>query len=126
MGVKIREKPQGSGIWWVFINHHGRRKSKMIGRDKSLANKVAKKLREKTTNKEFNLEELEISTFGEYAQTWLAVTVPATCKPSTADDHKRNLKNHIYPVFKNKPVTEINKTKVERTIIKGEVVYEAK
>ena len=28
MGVKVREKVQGSGIWWVFINHQGDRESK--------------------------------------------------------------------------------------------------
>ena len=25
MGVKIREKPKGSGVWWVFINHRNNR-----------------------------------------------------------------------------------------------------
>ena len=26
-GVKVREKRKGSGVWWVFINHDGKRKS---------------------------------------------------------------------------------------------------
>ena len=30
MGVKVREKVEGSGVWWVFINHNGRRKSKKV------------------------------------------------------------------------------------------------
>jgi integrase len=30
MGVKLREKPLGSGIWWVFIDHQGKRKAKKI------------------------------------------------------------------------------------------------
>ena len=34
MGVKVREKPKGSGVYWVFINHNGKRKSKKIGTDK--------------------------------------------------------------------------------------------
>jgi integrase len=25
MGVKIREKVKGSGVWWVFVNHRGER-----------------------------------------------------------------------------------------------------
>ena len=44
MGVKVRERPQESGIWWVFIDHQGNRKSKKIGKDKKLANDVAKKI----------------------------------------------------------------------------------
>jgi len=28
MGVKVREKPKGSGVWWIFIEHQGRRKAK--------------------------------------------------------------------------------------------------
>jgi len=43
MGVKVREKPNGSGEWWVFIHHNGIRKSKKIGRDKILAQYIAKK-----------------------------------------------------------------------------------
>ena len=47
MGVRVREKPPGSGIFWVFINHNGRRKSKKIGMDEKLANKVAEKIKAK-------------------------------------------------------------------------------
>ena len=35
MGVKIREKIKGSGEWWVFINHQGRRRSKRVGTEKA-------------------------------------------------------------------------------------------
>lgn len=31
MGVKIREKIKGSGVWWVFISYHGQRRSLMVG-----------------------------------------------------------------------------------------------
>lgn len=44
MGVKVREKPRGSGEWWLFIDHQGRRKSKKIGRDKRLALEAARKI----------------------------------------------------------------------------------
>ena len=44
MGVSIRQKPKGSGVWWVFINHQGKRKAKKIGKDKRLASEVAKKI----------------------------------------------------------------------------------
>ena len=37
MGVKVREKPKGSGVYWVFINHGGTRESKKVGKDRKLA-----------------------------------------------------------------------------------------
>jgi integrase len=44
MAVNVREKPKGSGIWWIFINHQGKRKSKKIGTDCKIAREVAKKI----------------------------------------------------------------------------------
>ena len=47
MGVKVREKPKGSGTWWVFIYHQGKRKAKKIGKDEDLAREVAKRIEAK-------------------------------------------------------------------------------
>jgi integrase len=47
MGVKVRERPEGSGVYWVMIDHQGKRKSKKIGKDKTTANKIAKKIEAK-------------------------------------------------------------------------------
>ena len=47
MAVNVREKPKGSGQWWIFINHQGKRKSKKIGKDKRLAREVAEKIKAK-------------------------------------------------------------------------------
>lgn len=55
MGVKLKEKKPGE--WWVFINHHGKRKAKKIGRDKRLAQEVAKKIEAKLALGEMNLDE---------------------------------------------------------------------
>jgi len=35
MGVKVKEKVEGSGVYWVFINHNGRRASKRVGTEKA-------------------------------------------------------------------------------------------
>ncbi len=91
MGVKVREKIKGSGEWWVFIDHHGKRKAKKIGKDKKVALEVAKKIEAKLTLGEFNLEprkEPIVPNFTLYADNWIKVTVPATCKPSTEIDYK--------------------------------------
>lgn len=41
ISVNIRQKPKGSGIWWIFISHKGKRTSKRIGRDKKTAKEFA-------------------------------------------------------------------------------------
>jgi integrase len=69
MGVRVREKPRGSGVYWVFINHQGRRKSKQVG-DKKLAEKVAKGIEAKLVLGQFDLDpngKPKVPTFSEYA-----------------------------------------------------------
>ena len=72
MGIKIRERPKNSGIWWVFIDHQGMRKAKKIGSDKSRALEVAKKIEAKLTLNDFGFLEEDtqknLPTFREYAQ----------------------------------------------------------
>jgi len=48
MGVKVREKVKGSGVWWVFISRGGRRTSRKVGSEKA-ALEVAKKIEAKLT-----------------------------------------------------------------------------
>lgn len=124
MGVKVREKKKGSGIWWVFINHQGRRKAKKIGTDKKVALAVAKKLEAKLALgdvealKKKEEKQPEVSLFQEYAATWIKVIVPATCKPSTLGDYDGILKNHVLPVFGKKPANEITRMMVKNLLMK--------
>ena len=108
MGVTVREKDKGSNVWWVFINHQGRRKSKRVG-SKKAAKEVAVKIEAKLADKSFKLETKDIPLFGKLAQDWRNKTVPATCKSSTAKDYQRILKKHVGPAFNSKPVDQITK-----------------
>jgi integrase len=114
MGVKVRERPTGSGIFWVFIDHQRKRKAKKIGRDKRLALEVAKKIEAKLALVEFNIETKAEScpTFSEYAQRWISITVPASCKASTARDYQGLLGNYILPLFRDCRADEIKRSKV--------------
>jgi len=120
MAVKIRQRPKGSGIWWVFIDHKGKRKAKKIGKDKRLARQVAKKIEAKLALGDLDLlkEKKAVPSFEEYAEIWRSVILPATCKRSTIHDYEGILKNHVYPVFKKTPVTEINRSGVKRFLLK--------
>jgi len=122
MGVKVREKIKGSGEWWVFINHHGRRKAKKIGKDKKVAEDIAKKIEAGLVLGKVNLgnegPKKNYPLFMEYAATWIKVIIPATCKPSTLRDYKGILKNHVLPEFGEKPVDEITRLMVKRFLMK--------
>jgi len=109
MGVRVREKPKGSGVWFIFINHQGKRKSKKIGNDEKLAREVAEKVKAKLVLGELNVEKINEKgvLFKEYAEMWLAL--PHDIKESTKDVYKGYLKRHIYPVIGKMEVNEIRK-----------------
>jgi integrase len=119
MAVKIRERPPGSGVFWVFIDHRGRRKSKKVG-DEQTALEVARKIEAKLTLGDFGIIEKEkpkIPKFAEYAAIWLDTTVKATCKHRTWENYKTALNVHVLPVFKNLPVNEITRFNVKSFLL---------
>lgn len=111
MGVTVRQKPPGSGIWWVFVNHNGKRKSKKVGRDKKTADRIALEIEKKLAGKNY---QLNVPTFKDYSNTWETVTIEATCKYSTKVNYKNLLEKHINPIFGSRPVTEINRLQVKK------------
>jgi hypothetical protein len=47
MAVKVRERPPGSGKWWVFTDWKGKRTARFIPQGKRAAEEVAKRIAEK-------------------------------------------------------------------------------
>ena len=100
MGVNVREKPTGSGVWWVFINHKGVRKSKKIG-DKKTAKQAAKKLEAKLVLGDLDIQQFNRTcpTFKSYAEKWLTKPLPKKRGERTQVKYETNLKKHIIPVI---------------------------
>ncbi len=107
MGVKVREKPKGSGVWWVFIDHEGCRKAKKIGTDEKLAHKAAEKISARLVLGELKVEKINVRgpSFRQCAEMWLAL--PHDWKESTKDSYSDILRIHVYPLFGKKPVESI-------------------
>ena len=108
MGVNIRQKPTGSGIWWVFINHHGKRKSKKIGSKKDA------KYWQKKFQAKILLDDLDMDTFNKtvpalkpYAEKWFSL--PHKTGKGTMHMYKRNLELHVYPVLGNRQLDQIKR-----------------
>ena len=120
MGVKVREKTKGSGIWWIYIDHQGRRRAKKVGRDKKAAEGIAKKIEAKLVLGDMDLAEkktVTVATFEEYANTWMTFNVLATCKPSTEKDYRSILDNHVLPAFGKKSVMEIKRMMIKKFLM---------
>lgn len=109
MGVNVREKPKGSGQWWVFINHLGRRKAKKIGNDEKLAHAVAEKIKAKLVLGDLKIEKVSNTcpTFKKYSRMWLSL--PHEWKKSTFKNYTDNLEKHVYPVFGSSRLNEIKR-----------------
>lgn len=108
MGVHVRERPKGSGIFWVFINHGGVRKAKKVGSEET-AQEVARAL-----NIKIGLGELKLKkrapvspAFKDYADKWLKL--PHEWKESTGDSYRNNLRLHVYPDLGRRRLSEIRR-----------------
>jgi integrase len=121
MGVKVRERPKGSGIHWVFIDHQGQRKAKKIGKDKKLANDIAKKIQARFTLGDFDLLENDENaqpTFEEYANYWLEDYIKPLRRLSTYERYRDILKRHVFPVFGQIKIDEIKRVEIRNLFLK--------
>ncbi|MEJ2104765.1 MAG: tyrosine-type recombinase/integrase [Ignavibacteriaceae bacterium] len=109
MAVKVREKLKDSGEWWIFINHHGKRKSKKIGKDKKIALEVAEKIKAKLVLNELSIEKInsKCPTFKEYAEMWLSL--PHERKESTQKNYRNYLRKYVYPYIGEIQIDKIGK-----------------
>jgi integrase len=85
MGVKVRDDPPGSGVWFIFVNHKGRRFAKKVGRDKRVANQIAKEVERQLASGDLGLlpkDEPKVPTFAAYSAAYLKKAVH-TLKYST-------------------------------------------
>jgi integrase len=114
MGVRVRQKVRGRGKpWWVFVSHNGKRTSRKVG-DKKAAEEVASTIRAKLKLGEFDFEDPKpVPTFKEYADSWININIPATCKESTVRGYRDVLNLHVLPVFSELKITEITRGMVK-------------
>ena len=114
MGVKVRERPKGSGSWWVFIDYQNRRKAVKVG-GKREAQARAKEIETALLFGELTSPEGDPSgmLFKEYAEGWLAGK-KATRRNGTYLFYSRMLKNQLLPAFGGLPLREITRANVRQ------------
>lgn len=105
MGVTVRF---WKGAWWIFVNHHGRRKAKRVG-DRETAVRLAKTIRERLALGDFHLAPAaDEATLNAYTEGWLK-TVAGTLKASTIRFYNGHLDEHVLPALGSRPVTSIRR-----------------
>jgi integrase len=114
MGVRVREKPKGSGVWWLFIDHHSRRKAKRVGKGKEgrkAADLAALKIRAALVSGDTQaLSESApavVMRFKEYAATWLTQSIGPHRKERTTGYYQQIIDNHLAPTFDPLPLIDI-------------------
>src|SRR5262245_60126596 len=117
MGVNVRERIKGSGDWWVFINHNGRRKAKHVGSEKA-ARAVAEKIQAKLTLGDFGMAtDNQVRTCKSYRDYWLRTYAEPHCKFSTYESYKLAFTKHLNG-FDSKPLHEITRQDISELISK--------
>jgi integrase len=106
MAVKVRERPKGSGEWWVFIDHQGKRK--------------AKKIEAKLTLGDMGITEDKpiIPLFKDYAELWLHGYIKGLRRHSTFTRYQDILTRYIYPTMGGKLLSEIRRGEIRDLLLK--------
>ena len=117
MGVRIREKVRGSGVFWVFINHKNCRTSKKVGTRRN-ASKVAEQIEAqlKLDLPTFASNHQATPTLKEYFQQFQRTYLQTAVKESTRDSYETNFRLHILPVLGRTSLAEIKRPHVKDLI----------
>ena len=114
MGVKVRQNIPGSGVFWIFVDHKGRRTSRRVGTEKA-ARKAAEQIQAKLTlGHEFITEKKPpVPTVEAYWNRFESTYLRSAVALSTAASYRKNFRTHILPTFGAKPLDRVTAPDVE-------------
>ena len=89
MAAKVRR--DGKGVYWVVAHHDGRRRKKRVGRDKRLAEEIARKIQARLVLGDFTMETEQQAPvpFRRFAQDWLRREVELPIERDLEGHHAR-------------------------------------
>jgi integrase len=114
MGVKIREKQKGSGVWWLFINYKGKRTSRQIGK-KAAAEKAMEhaQARLKLGQDALPKEKPAVPTLQTYWNRFEETYLPSGVRESKKESYTRSFNNHILRELGNVRLDELTREKIK-------------
>jgi len=118
MGVRVREKRKGTGVFWVFINHEGRRRSLKAG-SLDVANEVAERLRIRLADapdEVFKEREKPKPLFKIVVKQWLEI-LSDSCKESTLERYEQMYRDYIASHLSRKRIDRIDRQQVMEILL---------
>ncbi len=120
MGVKVRERPKGSGVWWVFIDHHEIRKAKRCGSKETA--QVTKQIVETNLLLGKPLfpgeKKAKIPTLKKHYEQFKKNYMETALKDATYDSYETSFRVHILPELGDLRLNEINLEKMQEFVAK--------
>lgn len=124
MGIVVREKTKGSGVFWVFATWQGRRRAKRVG-DRAAAEAVASQLRARLAlgdeslveSRPTRLKPTPAVTFETVAARWLDWYPSLNAvRPGTLANYRKILRAHLLPALGDTPIGHITRRRVQELI----------
>jgi integrase len=115
MGVKVRDDPPGSGVWFIYVNHKGKRFAKRVGTDKRKAQQIAKQVEQRLAAGDLGLlpkDEPKTPTVEQYGDRFLAA-IEHRVKHSTYVDYEISLRLRIVPALGPKRLDEVTRAGIK-------------
>ncbi len=113
-----------NGVWWVVVHHQGRRRKKRVGKDKRLAEQVARQIQARLVLGEFEMgvPEDQPIPFDEFARQWLRsqVLLPRerglaeAVAHNTARSREQSVRVHLVPYFGDQDTRALRVGDVQR------------
>jgi len=116
MGVKVREKVKGSGVWWVFVHQKGDRTSLRVG-SKAAAKKAAREIEARLIlGQPIRTKEKRAPTLERYYERFRDSYMETALRPSTRDSYETSFRVHILPELGKLRVDELDRVKMEEFV----------
>src|SRR5262249_2928977 len=125
MGVAIREKQKGSGIYWLFIRHAGERVSQMVG-DKETAEDAKKEILREIRLGRFDIaamkaaratekpvETTEVLTLRDYYDKTVEPLWEGALSRNTHLSYDGSFRVHILPALGDLALSELTRDRVK-------------
>ncbi len=123
MAVKVRE---WKGAWWVFVDHHGRRKARRVGLGKP--GKRAAEAAAEQIQAQLTLGNLRVFapppappapavvTFARYVERWLQSDVALRLKPASQETYEQVVRTHLLPRLGATPLPALTRAQIKDLI----------
>jgi integrase len=124
MGVKVRKL---RGKWYLVIDYRGKRKTRVIGTDRKIAEQVRRQVEAKLALGDVGILEQDkanVPTFATYAERWLESYAVVECKRSSVRSYEQLLRLYVTPRFGQDRLSEIKREDIRGFL--GELSRQAK